>query len=198
MHPLKVSLLSLVLAGLSLFGSAVLAITPDGETPANEGVCDGLMGGTPGLYGLCVAFCEAQDCEATLDPATGLIEFEPGCKTSDIRLLERYNSRKEPTDPDMPCVNVAANECQCWSSEELYGLANFETLFCDESPPGWALTGRTLAPWKVEYAVATPTDCLYHGADANGEEATRYQTLDGESAGVCISTIKTECTYRGF
>ena len=29
--------------------------TPDGETPANESVCDELQGATPGLYGLCVA-----------------------------------------------------------------------------------------------------------------------------------------------
>ncbi|MGI9330105.1 MAG: hypothetical protein ACR2QB_05260, partial [Gammaproteobacteria bacterium] len=39
----------------------VQAQTPDGETPAIEDVCDGLIGGTPGLYGLCVAYCEAQD-----------------------------------------------------------------------------------------------------------------------------------------
>ena len=30
--------------------NTAIANTPDGETPANEGVCDGLHGGTPGLY----------------------------------------------------------------------------------------------------------------------------------------------------
>jgi hypothetical protein len=45
---------------------AVLAFTPmslaqtaDGETPAEEPVCDDLNGA---LYGLCVAYCEAMDC----------------------------------------------------------------------------------------------------------------------------------------
>lgn len=32
---------------------------PDGMTPAEEGVCDGLEGG---LFGTCNAYCEATDC----------------------------------------------------------------------------------------------------------------------------------------
>jgi hypothetical protein len=36
------------------------AETPDGETPAEETVCDDLHGA---LYGLCLAYCEAMDCE---------------------------------------------------------------------------------------------------------------------------------------
>ena len=38
------------------------AKTPDGQTPAEETVCDDLEGA---LYGLCVAFCEAMDCDAS-------------------------------------------------------------------------------------------------------------------------------------
>ena len=55
------ALCSVVLAGVVGLSSPVIASTPDGETPANEGVCDSLNGATPGLYGLCVAYCEAQD-----------------------------------------------------------------------------------------------------------------------------------------
>jgi hypothetical protein len=36
------------------------AQTPDGQTPAEETVCDGLGGG---LFGLCNAYCEAMDCD---------------------------------------------------------------------------------------------------------------------------------------
>ncbi|ETX06726.1 hypothetical protein [Candidatus Entotheonella palauensis] len=36
------------------------AKTPDGRTPAEETVCDELEGA---LYGLCVAYCEAMDCD---------------------------------------------------------------------------------------------------------------------------------------
>lgn len=37
------------------------AQTPDGETPAEESVCDGLEGD---LFGLCNAYCEAMDCDS--------------------------------------------------------------------------------------------------------------------------------------
>jgi hypothetical protein len=40
--------------------------TPDGSPPAEETVCEdaGLMGAA---FGLCVAFCEANDCDQTPD-----------------------------------------------------------------------------------------------------------------------------------
>jgi len=41
-----------------------MARTPDGVTPAEETVCDGLVGAA---FGLCNAYCEAQDCDI-LDP----------------------------------------------------------------------------------------------------------------------------------
>ena len=87
--------------------------TPDGQTPAEEAVCDPLKasGVTPGLYGLCIAFCEAQDWETDClnDPET--------CGQSGARLLQNYNQRKQPTDPSMPCL-VTASECPCWNGEE--------------------------------------------------------------------------------
>jgi len=44
--------------------SAAAKKTPDGQTPADETVCNALLDGTHGmLYGECVAFCEAQDCD---------------------------------------------------------------------------------------------------------------------------------------
>ena len=92
------------------------AQTPDGETPANEGVCDELLyNSTPGLYGLCVAFCEAQDAEATFDPATGEVTFAEDAKPSNPKLLEIYNRKKDDYDPPMPCVNVVEQGCPCWT-----------------------------------------------------------------------------------
>ena len=40
-----------------------IAGSPDALPAANEGVCNELLDATPGLYGLCLAFCEAQDCQ---------------------------------------------------------------------------------------------------------------------------------------
>jgi hypothetical protein len=87
----------------------------DTETPANEEVCDDLMFASPGLYGLCVAFCEAQDCQPDFssdDP------FEQ-CHPSSPKLLEAYDKRKGEDDPEMPCVQTG---CPCWSPEELADL----------------------------------------------------------------------------
>jgi hypothetical protein len=53
------------LAGLMLAPAAAFSYgdgTPDGSPPAEEAVCDeaGLIGAG---YGLCIAFCEANDCD---------------------------------------------------------------------------------------------------------------------------------------
>ena len=58
------------IAGIAISAPA-MAETPDGTTPANETVCDGLKtNATPGLYGLCVAYCEAQDLDIVGDKET--------------------------------------------------------------------------------------------------------------------------------
>jgi hypothetical protein len=54
---------------LLLNGGAVFAYgdgTPDTDPPAEEVVCDGLGGR---LWGLCVAYCEANDCPASEHPS---------------------------------------------------------------------------------------------------------------------------------
>ena len=62
-------------AAMLLAGAVMLASTtanaagdgtPDAQPPAEEQVCDdaGLFGSA---FGLCVAFCEANDCDAQLD-----------------------------------------------------------------------------------------------------------------------------------
>jgi len=95
-----------MLLGMTGFSATAVATTPDGETPANEGVCDILKadGITKGLYGLCNAYCEAQDLDT--------FDKEP----PSTKILANYNKKKAATDPDMPCLRVP---CPCWSDEEL-------------------------------------------------------------------------------
>lgn len=106
-----------------------MASTPDGETPAEETVCDVLKddGVTKGLYGLCVAFCEAQDHAALSDPITeddleALLDATPSG-----RILNNYNKKKDkannPLDPDMPCIKVE-EPCPCWDSAEFDTVVN--------------------------------------------------------------------------
>ena len=96
--------------------------TPDGETPAEEDVCDDLkFGATKGLYGLCVAFCEAQDSDCV--PDYDAEDPYAGCKMRDRRILDNYNRKKKDGDPDMPCLPCAGDDpeyaCPCWGQEQL-------------------------------------------------------------------------------
>lgn len=117
-------LLTLATSALLVFTSAAYAQgTPDGETPANEGVCDELRG-FASLYGLCVAFCEAQDCEATIDAVTGEVIFVGNCMKHSPGTLAVYNKLAQPGDPAMPCVEVVGPECPCFSSADLDLLVN--------------------------------------------------------------------------
>ena len=86
--------LTLTLALLLVCTSAVLAQTPDGETPAEETVCDGESGAA---YGLCNAYCEAMDCESDEPHAS-----ETACS----KVADKF---AQITGRDVPCVNA----CPC-------------------------------------------------------------------------------------
>jgi len=117
-------LLTVVLV-LSIMSIVVHAETLDDQTPAEEGVCDPLKadGVTKGLYGLCVAFCEAQDFASVDVPLTekeilALLNDRPSGK-----ILENYNKRKTETDPEMPCiVPKPDSQCSCFTEEEIMGI----------------------------------------------------------------------------
>ena len=62
MSILKTSIVSLIATLCVVSGASALGHgTPDGVTPAVEDICSGLQGAA---YGLCNAYCEAQDCDA--------------------------------------------------------------------------------------------------------------------------------------
>ena len=90
-HSFELAIASVLIA--IAVSTLTIAKTPDGETPADEAVCDVLQSATPGLYGLCVAYCEAQD-SLIVSPS------DPGAPKS----LINYNKKKKPGDPEMPCI----------------------------------------------------------------------------------------------
>ena len=53
--------IGLIVLALVFFYAPAFAQTPDGQTPAQESVCDGQVGAA---YGLCNAYCEAMDCDS--------------------------------------------------------------------------------------------------------------------------------------
>jgi hypothetical protein len=95
---------------LGYFSAAACA---DDLTPADEEVCDFLQGPefSPGLFGLCNAYCEAKDCDEY-----GPLEDQPrSCQ----RLYDNFaNKAMGPDDPlEPPCLDQA--ECPCWTTDDL-------------------------------------------------------------------------------
>jgi hypothetical protein len=124
--------------------------------PPNQGVCAPLKapGVTSGLYGLCVAYCEALDCPNVTAGATAL---RRGCKPPDKGVLANYNRLRKASDPQMPCIKSG---CPCWTQNELSPIGMSYTphvvdLFRDEF-------GGTSDLALVENRVAT--DAFPYGA----------------------------------
>ena len=99
MKTLKGTALAWYLPVLLVLALPAHAKTPDGVTPAEEDVCDPLRNATPGLYGLCVAYCEAHDAEL-ISPQGNPDELN----RPNQRILANYNRQKKESDPPMPCA----------------------------------------------------------------------------------------------
>ncbi len=70
------------------------ASTPDGETPAEEHVCDGYRGAA---FGLCNAYCEAMDCDD--DPNAD----QDACD----KVEDKFEAR---TGKDIPCGGATCGD----------------------------------------------------------------------------------------
>jgi hypothetical protein len=93
---------SVVLVVIALAGSTTFAKTPDGETPAEETVCADLAGAA---FGLCNAYCEAQDCD---------VHPRPSCERLRASLEKITGSSLFPCDAFCGdgVVNQADEECE--------------------------------------------------------------------------------------
>lgn len=98
----KVKVVAFGLLGAVMFfavGNNVLAMgTPDGETPAEETVCDELSGPS---FGLCNAYCEAMDCDS---------DFPAASQNACDKVAANY--AKHSDGEELPCV-VVEEECPC-------------------------------------------------------------------------------------
>ena len=166
-----------VMALGSISGTAT-AMTPDGETPANEGVCDTLQGGTPGLYGLCVAYCEAQDLDIVGDK-----------ETPNNKILANYNKKKLATDPDMPCIQVP---CPCWTQDELDAVTT-PTICTTDSTAGVIRSMTQFASIDVSRPL-----CRFTDRNTNISRRFQGEAVPADAAQTCLSQIVSACTAHGF
>lgn len=159
---------------LATISGSANATTPDGETPANEGVCNPLQGGTGGLYGLCVAYCEAQDLDS--------VDQSP----PSLKILANYRKKMQPGDIDMPCVKVS---CPCWSDTEIDSLS---VAACQVTSTGILAIGA--APERHEALVdSTRGDrCSY--VDLNQvPDTVNTQNVSTDQLAICRAAFETKC-----
>ncbi len=93
----KIAIISVV-AAAAFVAAPAMAQTPDGETPAEENVCDGQVGQA---FGLCNAYCEAMDCDS-LDPQAS----ETACAKVGGR-FESVTGMRPPCEMFCPCFDAA-------------------------------------------------------------------------------------------
>ena len=175
---------AVVLAALTTMNGNVMAQTPDGETPANEGVCDVLQGGTPGLYGLCVAYCEAQDLDS--------FDKEP----PNTKILANYRKKMQAGDPDMPCVKVP---CPCWTADEMASISGDSVAAaCNATATSSQIID--IAPRTHSALAETAVGrerCRY--VDLNTAPTTiRSFTITPAEAAACLNDVQTACQSTGL
>jgi len=165
----------LVLSFFSLFALPAMAQTPDGITPAVENACDGLKapGITKGLYGLCVAYCEAE--------------------ASSESVLRNYNRKKKETDPEMPCLEVVV-ACPCWSTDALAAAEGPSSCVASEGGINGSeyldFSSLTFAAFYLIPGSETASGCFSISGALGGEPAgIEDPELTPEEAASCLASL---------
>ena len=208
----------LCLAVSVMVSAPLLAQTPDGETPAEETICDPLKadGVTKGLYGLCVAFCEAQDHVALSDPITeeelkALFDAAPSG-----RILSNYNKKKLEGDPEMPCIKIE-EPCPCWAGTQLASIDGYAptgesiAVVCYGSPARYRSAYEGKGDGFQQAYIALKHDlqgnlndaaCSYENRQESPSIITVLSmgqgTLTGAEAESCLAAVNQRCIELGY
>ncbi|MEH6587914.1 MAG: hypothetical protein V7720_15245 [Halioglobus sp.] len=192
-----------VVVTFSLFVTSAHA--NDGITPAEETTCDGLKtdGVTKGLYGLCVAYCEAQDVFDETVPVTKeeeLAIIEANMPSE--KILANYHKRMKDTDPEMPCiVRVPDAECPCWDNLDSFdgvddvSVGDIATLSCSSKFSEDELR-ESVSNRGFKYAKSITALGAYR-CDSRivGRKALRIDAVEYEA---CKAQIKAVCDTYGL
>ncbi len=114
-----------IASAVSLLAASAFAQTPDGRTPAEELVCTD-AGLTGAAFGLCNAYCEAQDCD---------INDRPSCERLRTNFAKHTGTRVFPCDAFCGDgeVNQDFEECDDGNNEDCDGCAaNCRDEFCGD------------------------------------------------------------------
>jgi len=104
-----------------LLGGQLVAQTPDGSPPSQKNVCNGLSGAA---FGLCTAYCEAQDCDRQPHPScnqlrrnfqrlTGSSVFPCDAFCGDGVINQATEQCDPPGSPSCPGSLLCKQDCTC-------------------------------------------------------------------------------------
>jgi hypothetical protein len=172
----KISLFLLLVSLFVFFSSSLSA------APATKGICEGAglkaKGVTNGLFGLCVAYCEA------------------GANSE--RVLENYNLKKKDSDPAMPCLTDTEPtlSCECWN-----------TLTASQIGEGMSPSSCALDPAEdalyyedglggVEYLTVSSGACFHYNSLTG--DFSSVQNLEPDHETVCRGEILLDLAVRDF
>jgi hypothetical protein len=190
-----ISLFAVVCGVVLLNGAATLA--GDDAPPSLETVCDELQGGTPGLYGLCVAFNEAQDCE----PDYTLEDPLENCKPASRKILEAYNRKRNASDPPMPGIE---DPCPCFlqawvdalplpPGQPCYAQCAFQATQLPDNPTPFSNIIASFTPTVVAQVVEpgadTKSSCLFVSAD-DPQVIRFFQDITPDEVAACTAIIQ--------
>jgi len=178
-----------LLIAFALPGVSAVAMTPDGMTPAAEDVCDELIGATPGLYGLCVAYCEAQDCDAEAAHSGQCTRTPPS-----EPVLRNYNRKMQPGDPSMPCLAPPTSPgvpaaCPCWTEEE---IANIQVTSCN-----FGEDNVVLAEGSYGEMASININERYCMLESTSGIDNRHSPLDDEQLEACFNLLEQSAISSG-
>ena len=189
------------------------------------GVCSSLSGATPGLMGLCRAYCAPRSQSGVdMNDIASVRAAAPS-----IELLERYNALKTESDPEMPCFAGSSDDspsdelpaptsCACWTQEQLQTIDGILEPSRAGTPGAvCTLNDSDLGVYEAQifdgYNVEAPQPTVvgsafaYFDVDDPGTQGCMASFSDGSSsnfvlqhrdeAKYCIQTIIDQCATIG-
>lgn len=129
-----------------------------------DDVCETLVDATPGLYGLCVAFCIAHP-----PGESGTLDLS----NPQTRILRAYNQKKTYEDPDMPCFQG----CPCFSVEDAEFTATHENYYQCIDNFQVERNGTWYESWK---AIMQAGDIDQNGVAQTSADVSAYEIAPGE------------------
>jgi len=169
---MKITVTKIVFLALTLIliPSTTAAKGPDGQTAAEETVCDGYTGQE---YGLCNAYCEALDCESENPKAS-----ENAC----MKLLDKFMGLTVGILP--PCyVPVTAAACPCF--DRLIDEGFTDGTDCSGANDGLLKDTSNGSFLTVQAVAGSSNACI--GTDG------QIQMIKLDEANTCVNMIQDFC-----